>query len=94
MNRPLILLPLLSSLVLSSCATLEKLSGKERIEKPKPSALQEIDKRVTVRRNWAYNVGGGSPVSSFYNLVPGIQGDTLFAASPNGDVSAIDATDG
>ncbi|MDJ0955562.1 MAG: outer membrane protein assembly factor BamB [Arenicellales bacterium] len=94
MNRLLILLPLLSSLVVSSCSTLERLSGKERIEKPKPSALQEIDQRVTVRRNWTYNVGGGSPVSSFYNLAPGIQGDILFAASPNGDVSAIDAADG
>ena len=56
--------------------------------------LLEIEKRVAVKRNWAYNVGGGSPVSSFYNLEPRIQGDTLYAASPNGDVSAIDVATG
>lgn len=94
MRRLLFLLPLLFLLVLSGCGALERLSGKERIEKPKPSALVEIDESVTIKRNWAYNVGGGSPVSNFYHLAPGLQGDILFAASPGGDVSAVDAANG
>ena len=94
MNRLLFSLLITFSLILSGCAAIERLSGKERIEKPKPTPLAAIDESVTIQRNWSYSVGGGSPISSFYNLAPGIQGDTLFAASPRGDVSAVDAVNG
>ena len=80
--------------VSSGCATIERLSGKERIEEPKPNPLEKIDATVEVKRNWIYNVGTGSANSNFHNLVPSLQGDIFYAASPDGYVSAIDALTG
>lgn len=80
--------------VLTGCAALEKLSGKERIEEAKPNPLDKIEATVEVTRNWSYNVGTGSANSSFHNLVPALQGDTFYAASPDGYINAIDAVSG
>lgn len=88
------LFPAVMLVVLTGCAAVEKLSGKERIEAAKPNPLEEIESLVKVRRNWSYNVGVGSINSSFHNLVPHLKGDTLYAASPEGYVSAIDAGNG
>lgn len=88
------LLPVLVVSVLAGCAAVEKLSGKERIEEAKPNPLEKIEATVKIERNWSYNVGAGSAESSFHNLVPTLRGDTFYAASPDGYVSAIDAVSG
>ncbi len=88
------LLPIVIVFAVSGCAAVEKLSGKERIEEAKPNELEKIEATVSVKRNWSYNVGAGTFNAVFHNLVPGLRADTLYAASPDGYVSAIDAISG
>ena len=86
-------LPLLFILVLTGCSALEKLSGKERIEDEPPKGLVNIEASVNIRQAWKYKVGGGDQAGSI-QLVPALLGETLFAASPDGKVSAIDPDNG
>lgn len=80
--------------VVTGCATVEKLSGKERIEEAKPNPLPKIETSVSVIRNWNYNVGAGTFDTSFHHLVPYLRADMFYAASPDGYISAIDASSG
>ena len=84
--------PLVAISVLMGCTTLERLSGKERLEKAKPNPLQKIDASVSVRRDWIYNLGTNQ--TSHSQLVPAMQGDALYAASSGGKVVAVDARTG
>lgn len=78
--------------VLAGCAAVEKLGGKERLPEVKPNPLQNIESSVSVERDWAYKLG--TDPDSHFQLVPAMQGDVLYAASPGGTVAAVDARNG
>lgn len=88
--KPVLVLLFIS--VLAGCSAVEKLSGKERIEDEPPKDLEKIEESVKVRQDWKYNVGGVQ--SGSIQLIPALQDGTLFTASPEGKISAIDPGSG
>lgn len=88
MNRLSRLLTAALALTLSGCATVEKLSGKERIEDDPPMKLGEIDQSAKIVQKWSYSVGGGAPSGSI-QLVPALVGGVLYVAGTGGAVSAV-----
>jgi len=86
------LVVLLFIFALAGCAAVEKLSGKKRIEDEPPIDLVDIEESVKVLQDWKYSVGGAQPGA--VQLIPALQDGTLFAANPDGKISAIDPDNG
>ena len=82
------LLALLSfSILLSGCGSF----GKDDAQRP--ASLVDFEEEVTLERIWRYRVGDGQ--GEHYNrLTPAIAGDTIYAASVDGEVVALDRNDG
>lgn len=62
-------------------------------ESEQPAELVNFDEEFSLRRDWSVNVGDGQG-RRYNRLQPVIVGDTIFAASENGQVSAIDKVSG
>lgn len=77
----------LCALSMAGCGTVERLSGKERIEDDPPMKLGEIDRSTRVVKKWSYSVGGAVPGSA--QLAPALAEGVLYVAGPNGTVSAV-----
>ncbi|MEX0740920.1 MAG: outer membrane protein assembly factor BamB [Pseudohongiella sp.] len=62
-------------------------------ETEQPAELVDFDEEFSLVRNWTVNVGDGQG-RRYNRLQPIIAGDTIFAASENGEVNAIDKNTG
>ncbi len=62
-------------------------------ETEQPAELVDFDEQFSLRRDWSVNVGDGQG-DRYNRLQPVIVGDTIFAASENGEVYAIDKVSG
>lgn len=84
---------LLLTTALQACSNLNPLNWFSDDEVNPPAELQDFDRRVTLRRDWSVNVGNGQ--GGIYNkLVPALDGTSLYAASENGTVVAVNVANG
>jgi len=58
-----------------------------------PKELVNIEREVELRRQWSVNVGNGQG-ANYTKITPGIDGDTIYAASENGNVVAVEISSG
>ncbi|PLW81334.1 outer membrane protein assembly factor BamB [Kineobactrum sediminis] len=85
---------LLLSLVLGGCSTITGWFSIDDDDDPRqPAELQDIDETVDVRKLWSAGVGNGQG-EGLYKITPVIGGDTLYAASAEGEVAAFDRRNG
>ncbi len=90
-RNPLLLA--LLALVLSGCANLNPLNWFSDDEVNPPAELEDFQRQVTLRRDWSVSVGNGQ--GDIYNeLVPALDGNTIYAVSENGTVVAVDVASG
>lgn len=83
----------LAGLVLTGCSNLNPLNWFGGDEVNPPAELTDFNERVSLRRDWSVNVGNGQ--GNIYNeLVPAVDGDTIYAAGANGVVVAVDIESG
>ena len=89
--RQIVLVALLASL--AGCGNLNPLNWFSNDEVEEPAELVDIQQEVRLRRVWSVSVGNGQG-KQFNRLVPAMDSGTLYAASENGTVMAIDAANG
>ena len=58
-----------------------------------PAELVDFDEEVRLRRQWSVNIGKGQG-KKYNRIKPAIDGDTIYAASSNGNVFAINLESG
>ncbi len=83
----------LLALTLSACANLNPLNWFADDEVNPPAELQEIARQVNMRREWSVNVGNGQG-DDYNKLTPVLDGETIYAASVNGNVVAVNVSNG
>ena len=86
------------ALVFTSCssfdaASLNPLSWFDDDEVNPPAELLTIDREVDLRREWSVKIGNGQG-GNYNEITPVIDGDTIFAASENGTIMAIEVSSG
>ena len=93
------ILSLLSTLLvlffvaLQSCSKVDDyLLGKDNT--PKPKKLEVITPRMDLVKNWSVPVGGAQKSKSYLKMSPSIKGNTVYTASSNGVVKAIEKQSG
>ena len=91
-----VLLAALVAAFCTGCATTEKLAawiggGKDNSEPPAP--LVEFQQRLNVIRLWSDSIGSGTD-KEYLKLEPAIAGQRLFTANADGEVVAMDASNG
>ncbi|MEP6881905.1 MAG: outer membrane protein assembly factor BamB [Dokdonella sp.] len=89
--RRVVLVLLIAPLMLSGCNWLKSLGKKDNVEPPK--ALVEFSPTANVQKLWSGSIGKG-PGKSGARMNPAIVGDRMYVASVNGDIEAIDASNG
>ncbi len=86
---------LLCVVALSACSTMKKINqhftGVDNTEPPTP--LTAIAQRLTVIEVWNKNIGKGSD-EQYLKLTPAIYDNKVFTADSQGNLSALDATNG
>ena len=88
----LIAVPLLLSL--GACSTVKGWFEMDDDEDPTaPVELVDIEQSVKIKKLWSVGVGNGQG-KGLYRLQPVMTGDTLYAASADGEVKAIDRIKG
>ena len=83
-------------LVLNGCANISSWVRNPFGEDDNPRApaeLEDIQAEVTISRDWRINIGNGQG-DSFKKLTPVVDGGFVFAASDDGDVVAVNSTNG
>ena len=83
-------------LVLNGCANISSWVRNPFGEDDNPRApaeLEDIQTEVTINRDWRINIGNGQG-DSFKKLTPVVDGGFVFAASDDGDVVAVNSTNG
>ena len=58
-----------------------------------PADLERIDDEVDLRRRWSVSIGNGQG-DDYNTLTPAIDGNTIYAASADGEVKAVDMESG
>jgi outer membrane protein assembly factor BamB len=58
-----------------------------------PAELMDIASEITINRNWRIDVGNGQG-DNFKKLTPVVDGGFVFAASDDGEVLAVNSTNG
>ena len=58
-----------------------------------PAELMDIASEITINRNWRVDVGNGQG-DNFKKLTPAIDGGFVFAASDDGEILAVNSTNG
>ncbi len=92
MRRAVLAVAALSlALALGGCNWMKGLGKKDNVEPP--TALTEFVPSVSVQRIWSSSIGNGAG-SSGARMSPTVVGDRLYAASVDGQLSALDATTG
>ncbi|GAB3318645.1 outer membrane protein assembly factor BamB [Haliea atlantica] len=80
--------------LLSGCSTIGGWFSVDDDEDPRqPAELQDIDESVKVSRRWSTGVGDGQGEGR-YSLEPVIAGDRLYVASADGEVQALQRSNG
>ena len=83
-------------LVLTGCANISSWVSNPFGEDDNPRApaeLEDIQTEVTISRDWRINIGNGQG-GSFKKLTPVVDGGFVFVASDDGDVVAVNSTNG
>ncbi len=91
----LIVLSLLS-IGLNSCSALGFLNpqtwfGDDEVNPP--TKLVDIEREVSLNRRWSVKVGNGQG-ANYTEITPALDGDTIFAASENGNIVAVSVESG
>lgn len=84
---------LLSMLALPGCAYINPLNWFTDDEVNPPTKLVDIDREVTMRRQWSIRVGNGQG-DTYNEITPAIDGDVIYAASEDGNVVAVETATG
>ena len=63
-------------------------------DEPQPAELADFDASADLDKKWSNHVGDQGDVELYIRLGPVIVGDVMYAASADGDVTAIDRNDG
>jgi outer membrane protein assembly factor BamB len=79
-----VFLPLVVALVISGCAS--------KIEREPPAKLVDFKPSITVKELWSEDVG--AKAKGWVGLVPKVHGDSVYAADPEGRVSAYELASG
>jgi len=91
MSRHLLTLVLLFNL--AACSTISGWFDSDDEDANAPAELVGIDETVNIKELWSEGVGDGQG-EGFYRIRPVIQGDTIYAASANGEVVALNRISG
>lgn len=78
---------------LAACSTVSGWFESDEDEATAPAELADIEETVNIEELWSVGVGDGQG-AGFYRLRPVIRGDTLFVASADGEVAAINRLSG
>jgi len=91
--KKLLLLYLSLILLLTGCSSLSSLKfwGSEDEEIEKPAELFDIEQKISVEVNWKRKSGD---YSGDGRLIPSFEGETLYYASSDGEVSSINTLNG
>lgn len=89
--RGLVALALVFSL--SACTTIKGWFDSDEDDPTAPVELVDIEQTVNIKKRWTVGVGNGQG-KGFYKLQPVLRGDTIYAASTDGEVKAIDRSNG
>lgn len=85
---------LLSLLLVSGCSTMKGWFSIDDDEDPRqPAELQKIEETVKVKRLWSTGVGKGQG-DGLYRIEPVIGGQRIYAASSDGEVRALERSNG
>lgn len=85
---------LLSFLLVSGCSTLKGWFSIDDDEDPRqPAELQKIEETVKAKRLWSTGVGNGQG-DGLYRIQPVIGGERIYAASSDGEVRALERSNG
>jgi outer membrane protein assembly factor BamB len=94
MRQPIrYLLALCVVLNLAGCSTISGWFESDDDEANAPAELTDIEERVNIEEMWSVGVGNGQG-EGFYRIRPVISGDTIFVASADGEVAAVDRIHG
>ncbi|MFV0275585.1 MAG: outer membrane protein assembly factor BamB [Parahaliea sp.] len=96
MIRPALRLLALLALTLSvgACSTVKGWFEIDDDEDPnQPVALQDITESVKIRRLWSEGIGDGQGDGLYY-IQPALEGETIYAASADGEVEALNRFSG
>ena len=92
--QPLFRLALLSLLSLSvGCSTVKGWFSDDDFDPREPVKLQKFDEQVKLRSRWSRGVGDGQG-EGLYKINPVLVDNTLYVASAEGEVAAVDAATG
>lgn len=85
---------LLSFLLVSGCSTLKGWFSIDDDEDPRqPAELQKIEETVKAKRLWSTGVGNGQG-DGLYRIQPVIGGERIYAAASDGEVRALERSNG
>jgi len=85
---------LLSVLLVSGCSTMKGWFSIGDDDDPrKPAELQRIEESVKAKRLWSTGVGKGQG-AGLYRIEPVISGERIYAASSDGEVRALERSNG
>jgi outer membrane protein assembly factor BamB len=85
---------LLSVVLVSGCSTLKGWFSIDDEEDPRqPAELQKIEETVRAKRLWSTGVGNGQG-DGLYRIQPVIGGERIYAASSDGEVRALERSNG
>ncbi len=87
------LITLILMVNLAACSTVSGWFESDEDEATAPAELAEIEDTINIEELWSVGVGDGQG-KGFYRLRPVISGDTIYVASADGEVAAIDRTHG
>lgn len=87
------LMVLAMAFTLAGCSTISGWFSDDDEDPTAPAELTDIDETVDLDKLWSVGVGNGQG-DGFYRLRPATSGQTLFAASADGEVIAIDRRSG
>jgi outer membrane protein assembly factor BamB len=80
-------------LSLSGCSTISGWFSSDDDDATAPAELIDIDETVDIDKLWSTGVGNGQG-DGFYRIRPAISGDTIYIASADGEVIAVNRQSG
>jgi len=83
----LVVIPLVVGL--AACSTVKGWFAADDEDPTAPVELVDIEQKVKISKQWSVGVGNGQG-KGFYKLQPVISGGTIYAASADGELKAID----
>jgi outer membrane protein assembly factor BamB len=87
------LLTLTMVLTLAGCSTISGWFESDDHEATAPAKLTDIEEKVNIEKLWSVGVGNGQG-KGLYRLRPTISGGTIYVASTDGEIAAVDRNSG